>query len=302
MATSTISNTVTDPSGVAVAGVTVKATLVPTLRPFRSATFAEVAATVSTVSNGSGAWSLVLERNSDIVPSGTWYLIEEQIPTANGGPRFYEIQVGSSNQTLLASLVTPAEQQPIVVPAGTTYISQAAADARYQALGSLGSGSPALVNGDDPTGSAGVASSAARSDHDHGFAATAWTSYTPTLTQSGAVTKTVSYAKYMQIGKTVIVGVYLRVTGAGTGATAVSVGLPVAAAFTSFAIPVGVGQVFDQSAGINYPGILSITAATTASFVPSAQTATNGFLGTTIFTAALANLDEIGFSCTYEAA
>ncbi len=125
------------------------------------------------------------------------------------------------------------------MPSTENYITQASGDARYQALGSLGSATPTTVDAGD-VGTAGVSTSASRQDHEHPVSITssqlvpaawlaAWTSYTPTLTQSGAVTKTVNYAKYIQMGKTVIVHLAVTCTGAGTAANAITVGLPVAA-------------------------------------------------------------------------
>jgi len=58
---------------------------------------------------------------------------------------------------------------------------------------------------------------------------TAWTSYTPTLTQTATVTKTVTCAAYCKIGRLVIAQVQLAVTSAGTSGGAVLIGLPVTA-------------------------------------------------------------------------
>jgi hypothetical protein len=70
----------------------------------------------------------------------------------------------------------------------------------------------------------------------------AWESYTPTLTQSSTVTKTVTYAKYTQINKLCIVNVRLDVTGAGTAANSVVVGLPL----TSASANINIGSVSIQ--------------------------------------------------------
>lgn len=51
----------------------------------------------------------------------------------------------------------------------SAFLTQAAADARYQALGSLGSSTPSAIDPDD-AGSAGVSTSASRADHQHGAA------------------------------------------------------------------------------------------------------------------------------------
>jgi hypothetical protein len=125
-----------------------------------------------------------------------------------------------------------------------------------------------------------------------------WTSYTPTLTQSGAVTKTVTHARYCRSGRSITAQVLLDVTGAGTAANPVIVGLPVAAA--AVALVGGSGYVTDTSAGARHGGILLLDSTTTAQFIPSAGS--SGVLGTAVFTAALAAGDIVAFTATYEAA
>ena len=161
MATSTISNTILDPLGVAVPSVRVVAKLMPTAG-FREDTLTEVARICETTSDSNGAWSLALERNSNISPEDTYYEITEFIPVADGGTRKWFIQVGASDQTVYAALISPL---PDV--ASANYITQDSGDARYQALGSYG-GAPNTIEPDDAA-SAGVASSASRSDHEHGI-------------------------------------------------------------------------------------------------------------------------------------
>jgi hypothetical protein len=123
-----------------------------------------------------------------------------------------------------------------------------------------------------------------------------WTSYTPTLTQSVEVTKTVTYAKYVQTGNFVWVQVNLTATGAGTGNNAITVSLPVAASATA-----GVsGAAFVLDANINsYVGTARGLTTTTVGFFQ------NQGGGTAIGQSpnfALANTDIIQFSAFYEAA
>jgi hypothetical protein len=165
LATSRITNTIKDPSGTAIASVPVQVRLMPAAG-FRISDFTEVARLDATTTDSTGFWSLDLERNSNITPANSWYEVTEQVPDSAGGKRVWFIAVGDSDQSLLASLVTPAQQQPTVVPAGTVYLDQAAADARYQALGSLSAATPSQIDAGD-TASAGVATSASRSDHQH---------------------------------------------------------------------------------------------------------------------------------------
>lgn len=124
----------------------------------------------------------------------------------------------------------------------------------------------------------------------------AWTSFTPTLTQSGAVTKNVTRACYIKIGKTVHYTIDLAVTGTGTGGNSVIIGLPVTAA-ASGTVPCGSGWIFDTSATTNYKGIAYQVSTTTCALVGTA-----GNLGASEFTAALANGDSVRVSGTYEAA
>lgn len=130
----------------------------------------------------------------------------------------------------------------------------------------------------------------------------AWTSFIPTLTQSATVTKTDTYAKYQRIGRLIHAQVNLSVTGSGTAANDVVVGLPVAAATTSLMI--GTGLIYDSSANLVYPAIAEINAA--ALTIKMRSTVVGGtnptFLGSTSFTAGLASGDLVRYEVTYEAA
>jgi hypothetical protein len=61
-----------------------------------------------------------------------------------------------------------------------------------------------------------------------------WADWTPTVTQSGSVTHTVNYARYVTIGRLVVVIAHLTMTGTGTTSNNIVVGgLPVAIANAS---------------------------------------------------------------------
>jgi hypothetical protein len=126
-----------------------------------------------------------------------------------------------------------------------------------------------------------------------------WTDWTPTVTQSGAVTATVTMARYARVGNVVHVEAYLAITGAGTTANSITIGnLPVNVANPAAWRVVGAGSVVDVSVG-PYSGSVVATGAATLAFVISG--AGNGYLGAgPAF--ALANGDIISFSATYEAA
>lgn len=127
----------------------------------------------------------------------------------------------------------------------------------------------------------------------------AWPSWTPTLTQTGAVTKTVTYARYMKVGRTTIAAFDLAVTGTGTASAAVTVSLPVTAATSS--LKVGAGSIFDTSAGTQFKGVVELASTTTLAFVPT-ETTVNNNLGATSFTAALASGDLVRGFAIFEAA
>lgn len=129
----------------------------------------------------------------------------------------------------------------------------------------------------------------------------AWTSYTPTLDQAGAVTKTVDYAKYMQIGRMVVVEIFLTVTGTGTGANAVQVGLPITAA-SSLGLIVGSFNVYDNSASQIITGASVLTSTNTVAGFTGGGPVTNNLMGTVGFTAGLASSDVVRVFLTYEAA
>lgn len=73
----------------------------------------------------------------------------------------------------------------------------------------------------------------------------AWATWTPTVTQSGTVSKTVNYGKYLQAGKLVVAIGNFQMTGSGTGNNDIVVTLPVTAS-TSTEIVIGSGEMLDS--------------------------------------------------------
>lgn len=130
-----------------------------------------------------------------------------------------------------------------------------------------------------------------------------WTDFTPTLTQSGTVTKTVTRGRYMRSGRWITASAYLSVTGSGSGSNAVVVGLPVAAVDLG-GLHIGVGLIFDASASTSYRALVSIRSGTSGASIQLEPThvTTADVLGVTGFTAALASGDVITYSVQYEAA
>lgn len=125
----------------------------------------------------------------------------------------------------------------------------------------------------------------------------AWTSYTPSLQQGGNVSKTVTYARYIKLGRLVIAEVYLQVTGSGSSSTAIEVGLPVTAAQSI--VSTGTFRVFDASVPTNRTGIAVL--ANTGEVSGLMDNVTN-YMGAAGFTAALASGDSVIVNVTYEAA
>jgi hypothetical protein len=128
----------------------------------------------------------------------------------------------------------------------------------------------------------------------------AWSTWTPTLSQSGTVTCTVTHAKYARYGRFIVFYTALTATGTGTGAAAVTLSLPTAAASSGHVIPGG-GLLFDATANLNYPGVSYLSSTTAVALVPTTAPG-NGVIGIVEFTAALANGDLIQMSGAYEAA
>jgi hypothetical protein len=127
------------------------------------------------------------------------------------------------------------------------------------------------------------------------------TTFTPTWTQGGAITKTTNaITQYFQEGKTVWGSVYMSATGgAGVANTAQTVGLPVAANAAGFQ-EVGSGHFFDASAGLNYPFLVVLASTTTFQFITTG--APSGvLLGQTGSdnNAAVVNTDGIFFNFRY---
>lgn len=124
-----------------------------------------------------------------------------------------------------------------------------------------------------------------------------WTAYTPTLTQGGAVTKTVTSARYMRTGRWITAQVALAVTGPGTAANAVLVGLPVQA---FAAVCYGTGWILDASAGAFFAGSSYPSSGLVSGLLIGNAAGVGNVAGIAGFTAALAAGDTIQFNFNYE--
>jgi hypothetical protein len=130
-------------------------------------------------------------------------------------------------------------------------------------------------------------------------------SYTPTLTQSVAVSKTITYARYFQFNKLVFVNFQLVVTSAGTASNQIKVSLPVtAASYDNIFTGVGTGSLYDASSAQVFPAMLVMFGLSDVSLTTTLSVRNNGtqYLGISDFTAALNNGDYIAGSLCYQAA
>lgn len=129
----------------------------------------------------------------------------------------------------------------------------------------------------------------------------AWSTWTPTLTQSGTVTCTVGHAVYGRAGRLIYCIFSLTATGTGTGSNQVTVSLPVTAARSGMAV--GQGIIYDASATANHTANIALASTTTLNFNGHGVNGPADIrLGVYGFTAALANNDVVAGSFFYEAA
>jgi hypothetical protein len=117
-------------------------------------------------------------------------------------------------------------------------------------------------------------------------------SWTPAVTQSVAVTCTVTRAMYHRFGPVVYASCDLAITGSGTTANAIAVSLPVAAADANDVH--GQFVIVDASAA-NYAGSIYPSSTTAVTFVCDAQTSLVG--AAPAF--GLASGDRVRFDVTY---
>ncbi|MGD9996977.1 MAG: hypothetical protein AB7R77_06005 [Ilumatobacteraceae bacterium] len=123
-------------------------------------------------------------------------------------------------------------------------------------------------------------------------------SWTPTVTQSGSVSVTVSRARYWRLGRKVDFQCKLSVTGSGSSSNDVVISLPVTAAAADL-VCAGNGLVYDATGPTWYSGVPYLASTTTMKL---AVTGNVVYLGTSGFTSALASGDLINIAGWYEAA
>lgn len=129
-----------------------------------------------------------------------------------------------------------------------------------------------------------------------------WTDWTPTMTQSGAVTLTVNYARYLKVGTQVIVWVKVSPTSSGTTNNPIIIAsVPAAIAPTQQGTGthvVGTFNFLDASPAGYYGGAVFARSASTLGFIWSAGSGGNEIgQGPNI---AVASGDALGFIAQWE--
>jgi hypothetical protein len=127
----------------------------------------------------------------------------------------------------------------------------------------------------------------------------AWETWTPTVTQSAAVTVTNTASRYGRVQNLVYATTYLTVTGTGTAANDVIASLPVTAQSGGNTM-VGFGFFYDASAVTLYTCVATLASSTTVRFYTSPN-GTGGAWGSNP-SVGLANSDQLRFTYIYEAA
>jgi len=128
----------------------------------------------------------------------------------------------------------------------------------------------------------------------------AWTAWTPTVTQGVSVSLTNTNSKYLKIGSLVIVRCFIGFTSSGTAANNIFLTLPAALAHANaLYLSCGSGSLYT---GGRYPFLCKMNSSTTQmSFKPTSSD-TDGILGSTGFTGALGNGNQLDFTGMWEVA
>jgi hypothetical protein len=128
------------------------------------------------------------------------------------------------------------------------------------------------------------------------FSNTGWTSYTPTITQGVTLSKTVNYAKYKQIGKTIYVNISMTITSGGTAGNRIRTSLPIPVISADIVV-LGSGYYFDAGTA-HYPGTAIIYDVNTVELYTHA---TANAIGASPGVTA-ANNDVMAYNLVYEVA
>ena len=129
----------------------------------------------------------------------------------------------------------------------------------------------------------------------------AWSTYTPTLTQSGSVAKTVNHASYARFGRMIVVDVKLTATASGSSNNRITVSLPVTAASAAVGGISGYWMIKDNSTG-DYEAQGSGVRIYTSTTASLSDAGGDAGLSASDAPNTLASGDTVWMSCIYEAA
>jgi len=130
----------------------------------------------------------------------------------------------------------------------------------------------------------------------------ALTNFTPAITQGGAVTATVAYARYQRIGRMILGSLFLSVTGSGTASNSIVVTLPVTAITAD--VTAGSFSLFDTGTGVWHTGSVYLVFTSSMAFIRNASGGATFLMGggTSGYTDGLVAGDKIYAMFQYEAA
>jgi hypothetical protein len=129
----------------------------------------------------------------------------------------------------------------------------------------------------------------------------AWTDFTPTYVQGVTVTKTINYARWTRLGRTIIAQVSMNATSTGTAGASIEPGVPVAAANAGSRM-VGTGQFYDTSSNGGYKALMYLQTTTVLRMAPCHTNSANPLGVDASWPNAVATGDNVTYEVTYEAA
>lgn len=131
----------------------------------------------------------------------------------------------------------------------------------------------------------------------------AHTSWTPTVSQPGAVTSTNLRARYMRAGRRVMGDANVSITGTGTTANLIKINVPVFMATMSANTIVGQAWILDSSTGFMWPCYLMYDTTSTCTFlrIDLAPGTAATYMGVGASAVALASGDVVSVKYDFEA-
>ena len=125
----------------------------------------------------------------------------------------------------------------------------------------------------------------------------AWVAYTPVITQGVTITKTINYCKYSQVNKLVTFIGQFVLTSAGSALNELNVFIPITNNNANVFSAIGSALYFDASAARYYNLVVVGVFADRIRFI---YDNTANYFGVNP-NVAVANTDQLTFTCTYEA-